>query len=158
MSSLLLDLLSSHAAAAHHGCQDCYVHFTNHKHHTVKRTVHPCPFFFPPLWLCKSKQLSPYCPYSRPHGRRFFLLGVVTRRQRRPGRGGRTTPWRRGWGRGWRGRSRWDTSSTTTGLSEREERGVFRLTFARQRWNLPHPSCQQRFLSILRFHNQSASF
>lgn len=33
---------------------------------TVKRTVHPCPFF-PPLWLCKSK-----------HSVRIVLIPVLT--------------------------------------------------------------------------------
>lgn len=60
---------------------------------------------------------------------RVFALSSVTRRQRRPGRGGRKTLWRRGWGQGWRDRSQSDTSSTTTALDkgegEREGKNVW---------------------------------
>ena len=58
-----------------------------------------------------------------------FVLSAVTRRRRRPGRDGRRTPWRRGWGRGWRDTSRWDTSSTTTNLGQRKGKGRVRVTF-----------------------------
>lgn len=72
-----------------------------------------------------------------------FQLVRVTRRRRRPGRGDRTTPWRRGWGAGWRGRSRWGTSSARTSLNEREG-GVWGRGGRRQRdvfrWRSPRIS------------------
>ena len=96
------------SAVHHHGYQ--YIHL-----HLKKRVgLH---FSFGSLfssWLCKNDYSVLYPLVVTV----FFSLGGVTRRQRRPGRGGRTTPWRRGWGRGWRDRSRWDTSSTRTALDE----------------------------------------
>lgn len=128
-------LLSSHTTAMHH-----------HRHHIyiLKSYI---------LKECGLSTLSPFSPRlcARIINQSFIVNvvfdpwgGGVTRRQRRPGRGGRRTPWRRGWGRGWRDRSRLDTSSAMTALYSRRwgRRGAGRWPGCPGRWP-PHRWCLQ---------------